>query len=199
MNASCHWLCVRHLYLAKKLFYWWGTYRTDMLHGIILSYCIKKQILKIKRNLKIDSNSKPYLEKPINYNASWFLRMISKFWVSPLFRKLMEFPMSLIFRVPPIWLQLSPNPKVENLCHSVQIRNSSSTPTCRDHNFWTIGRMRVYLYFLEGYQNCLPLLYCSFLLFLHQIQSARFYEIVVSPNQNLYSRFFHLCIVFQWS
>jgi hypothetical protein len=31
--------------------------------------------------------------------------------------------------------------------------------------------MSVYLYFLERYQNYLPLLYCSFLLVLHQIVS----------------------------
>jgi hypothetical protein len=100
---------------------------------------------------------------------------------------------------PLVLLLLSQNPKVEKLRHSAYIRSSSSTPTCRDHYFWTVGRMRVYLYFLKRYQNYLPLLYCSFLLILHQNQSAWFCKIIISLNQNLYSRFFHLCIVFQRS
>jgi phosphoribosyl-ATP pyrophosphohydrolase len=36
--------------------------------------------LQSKRKLKIDSNSKSYLENPINFNASLFLGLISKFW-----------------------------------------------------------------------------------------------------------------------
>jgi hypothetical protein len=39
-------------------------YRADRLHGIIHSYCIKKLILKTKRNLKINPNLKSYLENP---------------------------------------------------------------------------------------------------------------------------------------
>jgi hypothetical protein len=92
-------LTIRMPSIFGELFFWWGTYRADMLHDIIHSYFIKKRILKIKRNLKIDSNSKPYLENPINFSASWFPCLISKFWVSPLFRKLMGFPTTSIFRV----------------------------------------------------------------------------------------------------
>jgi hypothetical protein len=72
---------------------------TNMLHDIIHSYCIKEQTMKIKRNLKIDSNSKSYLENSINFNASWFLRLLSKFRVSPLFIKLIEVPTTSIFIV----------------------------------------------------------------------------------------------------
>jgi hypothetical protein len=68
-----------------------------------------------------------------------------------------------------------------------------------DHNSWTVGRIRVDLWFLERSHNYLSLLHWTFLLILHCIQSAEFCEIVVSPNQNLYSRFFHLYTVFQGS
>jgi hypothetical protein len=78
-------------------------------------------------------------------------------------------------------------------CHSDKVRFSRT-------KFSGGGQsMRVYLYFLERCQNYLPLLYCSFLLVLHQIQSTGFCEIVVSPDQNLYSMFFPLCNVFQRS
>jgi hypothetical protein len=57
MSVLCHWLFICHLYLMS-LFFWWGTYRANMLPVIIHSYCIKKQTLKNKRNFKkIDSDS----------------------------------------------------------------------------------------------------------------------------------------------
>jgi hypothetical protein len=81
--------------------------------------------LENQKKLKIDSNSKSYLENPINFNTSWFLCSVSKFWVPTLFRKLMEFPTTSIFRISTDLLQLSPNPKVDWLVHSVQTRISS--------------------------------------------------------------------------
>jgi predicted DNA-binding protein (MmcQ/YjbR family) len=84
-----------------ELFFWWGTYRADMLHGIIHSYCIKKIILKTKINLKIDSNLESYLENHSRFKPSWSFHLASKFWVSTLFTKLMEFPMTLISYVSP--------------------------------------------------------------------------------------------------
>jgi hypothetical protein len=45
--------------------------------------------------------------------------------------------------------------------------------------------MRVYLSFLERSQSSLPHSCCALLLFLHHFQSTEFYEIVISPNQNL--------------
>jgi hypothetical protein len=44
------------------------------------------------------------------------------------------------------------------------------------------------LCFLEMSQNSLSLLDCAFLLILRHIQSAEFREIVISPNQKLYSK-----------
>jgi hypothetical protein len=43
----------------------------------------------------------------------------------------------------------------------------------------------------------ITLLYLLFFLIWYHTPSVEFYEIVVSLNQNLYSRFFYLCIVFQ--
>jgi hypothetical protein len=57
---------------------------------------------KAKRNFKkIDYNSKSYLENPTNFTVtgSWFVRPISELWVSILFRKLMDFPTTVIFIV----------------------------------------------------------------------------------------------------
>jgi hypothetical protein len=62
-----------------------------MLLGIIHSFCIEKRILKTKRNLKIDSESRSNLENPINFDPLWFLHPILKFGVPTLFRKLVEF------------------------------------------------------------------------------------------------------------
>jgi hypothetical protein len=59
----------------------------------------RSEYWKAKRNLKIDYNSKSYLENPTNFTASWFVHPISKLWVSTLFRKLMDFPTNVIFRV----------------------------------------------------------------------------------------------------
>jgi hypothetical protein len=75
--------------------------------------------------------------------------------------------------------------------------SSAAPPNCSDRNCWIVGRMRAYLCFMERSQNSLSLLHWTFLLILHRIQSAEFCEIIVSPIQNLYSRFFHLCTVFQ--
>jgi hypothetical protein len=55
--------------------------------------------LQSKRNLRIDLNLKSYLENPINFNPSWFLRPVSMFRVPTLFRAFLNFPMTLIFRV----------------------------------------------------------------------------------------------------
>jgi hypothetical protein len=56
---------------------------------------------KAKKNLKIDYNSKSYLENPTNFTASWFVHPISKLWFSTLFRKPMDFPMNVI-----VWVSL---------------------------------------------------------------------------------------------
>jgi hypothetical protein len=45
---------------------------------------------------------------------------------------------------------------------------------------------------MESSENSLSLLYCALFLILYQSQSAEFCEIVVSLNQDLYSRFFSL-------
>jgi hypothetical protein len=121
----CHatdYVC--HLYLVS-FFFWWGTYRADMLHDIIHSCCIKKRTLKTERNLNIDINSMSYLENPINFDPSCsFIRYRNS-----------EFPLSLeslwdflwlqYSEFPQILLQLRSNPEVEKLRHSVQIRSSS--------------------------------------------------------------------------
>jgi hypothetical protein len=52
-----------------------------------------------KKLKKIDYNLKSYLENPTNFTASWFVRPISKSWVSTLFRKPIDFPTDVIFRV----------------------------------------------------------------------------------------------------
>jgi hypothetical protein len=62
---------------------------------------------------------------------------------------------------------------------------SNSPPTCSDHNSWTVGRMRVYLCFLESSRNSLSLSYFAFFLILHCVESTGFCEIVVCLNQNL--------------
>jgi hypothetical protein len=73
------------------------------------------------------------------------------------------------------------------------------SPTFSDHTSWTFGRMRAYLIFLERSQNSPSLLHGTFLLILQRIQSVEFCEIIISLNQNLYPRFFHMCAVFQRS
>jgi hypothetical protein len=88
--------------------------------------------------------------------------------------------------------------KVQICPYSLIYLELTPSPTFSDHNSWTVGRMRVYLCFLKSSQNSLSLWHWTFLLILHHIQSAEFCEIIVSPNQNLYSRFFHFCTVFQW-
>jgi hypothetical protein len=71
-----------------------------MLHGIIHPYCIKKRTLKLKETIKkINSNPRSYLKNPSNFNAPWFLGLVSKFLVFTLFREFMKFPTTLIFRV----------------------------------------------------------------------------------------------------
>jgi hypothetical protein len=55
--------------------------------------------MKTKRNLKINSNSKSLLKNAFSFNPSYFIRPISKFWVSTLFREFMKSPMTLIFMV----------------------------------------------------------------------------------------------------
>jgi hypothetical protein len=72
----------------------------------------------------------------------------------------------------------------------VQICSDSSVwleltppPTFSDHNSWTVGRMRVYLCFLERSQNSLSLSYCALSLILYQSQSAEFCEFVSVENR----------------
>jgi hypothetical protein len=140
----CHWQYVCHLYLVN-LFFWWGTYRDDMFYGIIYSYCIKKRTLKAKRNLKVDSNWKWYLENPIDFNAPWFLRPILKFWVPTLFRMLMEFSTTLISTVSPylasitlkFWSQ-EVTPFSSNQKFQPQMINF------RDHNSWVASWIEAY-------------------------------------------------------
>jgi hypothetical protein len=121
-------------------------------------------------------------------------------WISKFYPSLERFKNSLGF-----WYLRIPQDSLGSGC-KVQICPDSSicpeltpSPTFSDHKSWTVGRMRVYLCFLESSKNSLSLWHWSFLLILHRIQSAGFCEIVISPNQNLYSRFFHFCTVFQWS
>jgi hypothetical protein len=45
--------------------------------------------------------------------------------------------------------------------------------------------MRCYLCILERSQNSLSRLYCAFLLILHRVLSAKFYEVIIGLNQNL--------------
>jgi hypothetical protein len=126
MSAFCHRLYVRHLYLVS-LFFWWGMYKTDILHDIILSYFIKKWTLKTKKKLKksflIQSHILRFLptstihgsfvqyqnfESPSSSESLWnFLRL--------------QYSECL-----QILLRLCFNPEVEKLQRSVQIRIFSS-------------------------------------------------------------------------
>jgi hypothetical protein len=58
-------------------------------------------------------------------------------------------------------------------------------PSFSDHNSRTVGQMRVYLCFLERYQNSLSLPYCELFLIRHRVQSAEFFMIVICPNRSL--------------
>jgi hypothetical protein len=110
----CHWLYVRHLYFVS-FFFWWGTYMADMLYGIINSYCIQKQILKTKRNLKKLTPIWGHISRilPTSTLHGSFVR----YWNS-------EFPLSLKSLWNSLWLwysefplilhQLSLNPKVRS-------------------------------------------------------------------------------------
>jgi hypothetical protein len=95
-SVICHRLHVRHLYLAPS-FFWWRMYRTGMLHIIHAFILHEEANLENQINLKIDSNLKSYLENLSNFNTLWSLRPVVKFWVSTLFRELMEFPMTSTF------------------------------------------------------------------------------------------------------
>jgi hypothetical protein len=115
---------------VNATYIWWAfllvrTDRTACCHGIVHSHCIKKRTLKTKRNLKIDSNSNSYLDNPINFDPSWFLRLVSKFWVSTIFGNLMEFPMTSIFRVSPDLTSIKPKSHSRSVSPSVQTGISS--------------------------------------------------------------------------
>jgi hypothetical protein len=114
--------------------------RTTFCHDIIHSYCIKKRTLKTKKNLKFDSNSKSYLENPINFNPSWFLRLVSKFYVSTLFRKLMEFPTTPIFRVTTDLASIKLKFQSWQITSFGSNQNFQQPPTAfRDHNSWIVS------------------------------------------------------------
>jgi hypothetical protein len=136
----CHRLYVCHLYLAS-FFFWWGTYRADMLHDIIHSYCIKKLILKAKRNFKkIDSDSKSYLENPLNFDPSWFLRPVSKFWVSTLSRNLIKFSTIFLFIVSTNLDSIKPKSRNRQITSFSSNQNFQQSPTTfRDHNWWIVN------------------------------------------------------------
>jgi hypothetical protein len=187
------------------IYIWWAFSFGDERIG--LTYCMVSYY-------HIASRSKPWKPKGNQSFLTWscILRIpstlilhgsFSRYQNSeflPRFRRAIDSSTTLIFRIfPRSCVDYAQVLKSRSYIIRFKSEIPAAPPTCRDHNSWIVGYMKVYLYFLEGYENSLPLLYCSFLLILHQIQSARFCEIVVSPNQNLYSRFFHLCIVFQWS
>jgi hypothetical protein len=126
MSVIYHRLCLCHLYLSN--FFWWEMCRANMLHDIIHSYCIEKQILKTKRNLKIDSirshisrilQTSPLHSFFVPYQSPAFWPSLENLW-STLRPWYSEFHL--------VSLLVSPNPRVEKLRHSVQIRISSSTP-----------------------------------------------------------------------
>jgi hypothetical protein len=113
-----HRLHVRHRYLVTFLL-WRGTYRADMLHDIIHSYYIKKQILKTKRNLKSIPNRSHILRiLPTLPLHSFFVRYQNS-----------ELPPSLESLWNPLWpwyskfslvsLLLSPNSEVDKSLPSV--------------------------------------------------------------------------------
>jgi hypothetical protein len=139
--------------------------------------------MKVKTERNLESNISC---KSLNFHWPQVLHLKSKFWVLPLVSKVMKFSMTSIQGSSSFPLDVGLNSKIVQVSWFCPELNFSSA-NYRDHNSWTVGRMRVRLYFLERYQNYLPLLYCSFLLILYQIQSAWFCEIVVSPNQNLSS------------
>jgi hypothetical protein len=84
--------------------------------------------LENKKNLKIDSDSKLYRENPSNFNTSWFFCPVLKFRVSTLFRKLMKFPMTLIFRVSPDLALIRPK-IVKSRNYSILLKSEFSAAT----------------------------------------------------------------------
>jgi hypothetical protein len=144
MSVFCHQLHVRHSYLAP-FFFLRGTYRARMLHGIIHSYCIKNLILKTKINLKINFNLKSYLENSSQFNPSWSLRPVLKFWVSTLFRKLMEFPTTSIFRVPSDLASIKLKFRSQQMTSFGSNQKFQQPPASfRDHNSWNVSLIVVH-------------------------------------------------------
>jgi hypothetical protein len=135
----CHRLYICHIYFAT-FFFWRGTYRADMLHGIVHSYCIKNLFLKTKRNLKIDSNSKSYLENLSNFKPSWSIHLISQFWVFTLFRNLMEVCTASIFRVFLDFASIKLKFRSQQSTSFSSNKKFQQPPTIfRDHNSWIVS------------------------------------------------------------
>jgi hypothetical protein len=82
------------IYIWHPFFFWWGTYRANMLHDIIHSYSIEKQILKHKRNLKSRFQFKDISQE--SFQPQSFLLLMLKFWVITLLREFMKFLLTLI-------------------------------------------------------------------------------------------------------
>jgi hypothetical protein len=90
---------------------------------------------------------------------------------------------------PPILLQLSPNPKVEKLRHSVQSWHSHPHwLTSRDHYSWTICRMRVYKYSLERHRSYLQLLWSIYFRNMYHLKSAASFVTTAHSGQILSKR-----------
>jgi hypothetical protein len=121
--VNYHWNYVCHLDLAT-FFFWWGLIGPLVVIASYIHVASRSEPWKPKRNLKINFDLKSYLENHINFSASWFLRVVSKFWVSTLFRNLMQFPTTLIFRV---------FPDLASIRHKFQ--NREITPFRSNRNF----------------------------------------------------------------
>jgi hypothetical protein len=113
---------------------------------------------KQKKNLKIDSDSKSYLENHSNFNTLWFLHPVSKFWVSTLFRKLTKFPTTSIFRVPSNIASIKLKFRSRQITSFGSNLNFQQPPTTfRDHNSWIVDSIVVHKYVSESWENSLQL------------------------------------------
>jgi hypothetical protein len=110
MSVICHRLYVRHLYLAKLLF-WWGMYRTGVLSWSCICICPNKMNFenpssqwKIKPKVTWNCfKLKIIFRKSSNFKLSQLLHLKSKSQVLPLVRKVLECAMIPVFKVLPVF------------------------------------------------------------------------------------------------
>jgi hypothetical protein len=168
-----------------KLFFWWGMDRTDIVHS--LHMYVHEWVELWKTTWKQTwSELKPENRSSLCYPNSTARNILirdqnSEFY--PLLERLQNSPGFWYSGFPQnsfwsgIKVQICPD---NSICPEL-----TPPPTSIDRNSWIISRMRLYLYFLEMYQNYLSLSYCALFLIRHHVQSEEFCEIVICPNQNL--------------